>query len=71
LNRSPTSWRGVLGIEVEESHWMNDAVPRDPFVELGAHTIMTGWLPGYQDPEYYLRLLFQSTSRTNEVTVSR
>jgi ABC-type oligopeptide transport system substrate-binding subunit len=27
---------------------------------------MTGWLPGYPDPEYYLRLLFQSTSRTNE-----
>ena len=27
---------------------------------------ITGWLPGYPDPEYYLRLLFQSTSRTNE-----
>ena len=27
---------------------------------------VTGWLPGYPDPEYYLRLLFQSTSRTNE-----
>ncbi|MBV8562242.1 MAG: hypothetical protein JOZ56_04060, partial [Actinobacteria bacterium] len=27
---------------------------------------VTGWLPGYADPEYYLRLLFQSTSRTNE-----
>ena len=29
-------------------------------------TRITGWLPGYPDPEYYLRLLFQSTSRTNE-----
>ena len=27
---------------------------------------VTGWLPGYADPEYFLRLLFQSTSRTNE-----
>jgi ABC-type oligopeptide transport system substrate-binding subunit len=27
---------------------------------------VTGWLPGYADPEYFLRLLFQSDSRTNE-----
>ena len=27
---------------------------------------VTGWLPGYADPEYFLRLLFESTSRTNE-----
>jgi len=27
---------------------------------------ITGWFPGYADPEYFLRLLFQSTSRTNE-----
>jgi oligopeptide transport system substrate-binding protein len=26
----------------------------------------TGWLPGYADPEYILRLLFHSKSRTNE-----
>jgi oligopeptide transport system substrate-binding protein len=26
----------------------------------------TGWLPGYADPEYFLRLLFHSQSRTNE-----
>ena len=26
----------------------------------------TGWLPGYADPEYFLRLLFHSDSRTNE-----
>ena len=35
--------------------------------EVGEGAIrVTGWLPGYPDPEYYLRLLFQSTSRTNE-----
>ena len=27
---------------------------------------VTGWFPGYADPEYFLRLLFQSDSRTNE-----
>ena len=27
---------------------------------------VTGWLPGYADPEYFLRLLFQSDSRTND-----
>jgi ABC-type oligopeptide transport system substrate-binding subunit len=27
---------------------------------------ITGWFPGYPDPEYFLRLLFQSDSRTNE-----
>ena len=31
-----------------------------------ANIRITGWLPGYPDPEYFLRLLFQSTSRTNE-----
>jgi len=31
-----------------------------------ANVRVTGWLPGYADPEYFLRLLFQSTSRTNE-----
>jgi ABC-type oligopeptide transport system substrate-binding subunit len=31
-----------------------------------APIVFTGWLPGYADPEYILRLLFQSDSRTNE-----
>jgi ABC-type transport system substrate-binding protein len=47
------TWRETLGIEVE-------------LVEAGGDVVVKGWLPGYQDPEYYLRLLFQSTSRTNE-----
>jgi len=46
-------WREVLGLEVE-------------LVDDPAHVTLKGWLPGYPDPEYYLRLLFQSTSRTNE-----
>ena len=31
-----------------------------------APIVFTGWLPGYADPEYFLRLLFQSDSKTNE-----
>ena len=31
-----------------------------------AYLRVTGWLPGYADPEYFLRLLFHSDSRTNE-----
>jgi ABC-type oligopeptide transport system substrate-binding subunit len=27
---------------------------------------VAGWLPGYPDPEYYLRLLLHSDSKTNE-----
>lgn len=46
-------WRDVLGLEVEQ-------------VEADGDLTVKGWLPGYPDPEYYLRLLFQSTSRTNE-----
>ena len=30
-----------------------------------APIVITGWLPGYADPEYFLRLLFQSDSKTN------
>lgn len=31
-----------------------------------APIVVAGWLPGYPDPEYYLRLLLHSDSRTNE-----
>jgi len=30
-----------------------------------APIVITGWLPGYADPEYFLRLLFQTDSKTN------
>jgi ABC-type oligopeptide transport system substrate-binding subunit/class 3 adenylate cyclase len=55
LSAIASSWEDVLGRRV---------VVRP---EVGEGRIrITGWLPGYADPEYYLRLLFQSTSRTNE-----
>jgi oligopeptide transport system substrate-binding protein len=53
LGAVAASWRQTLELEVE-------------LVESDADVTVKGWLPGYPDPEYYLRLLFQSTSRTNE-----
>jgi peptide/nickel transport system substrate-binding protein len=60
------SWREVLGLEVEQRSWSATdlATMKDP--REFAPIVFTGWLPGYPDPEYILRLLFQSTSRTNE-----
>jgi oligopeptide transport system substrate-binding protein len=58
-------WRDVLGLEVDVASWSwrTTGAP-DRFAH--AQIVIAGWLPGYQDPEYYLRLLLQSTSRTNE-----
>jgi ABC-type oligopeptide transport system substrate-binding subunit/class 3 adenylate cyclase len=59
------SWGEVLGLEVELATWSwRSAATPDRFA--AAPIVIAGWLPGYQDPEYYLRLLLQSTSRTNE-----
>lgn len=59
------SWREVLGLTVDHRGWSTaeiaSTVPRSV-----APIYFTGWLPGYADPEYFLRLLFQSDSRTNE-----
>ena len=58
------AWREVLRVVVEVRTWSVNALPPRP-VEV-APIYFTGWLPGYGDPEYFLRLLFQSDSRTNE-----
>jgi ABC-type transport system substrate-binding protein len=50
-----SGWTEVLGLATSVLPFSEDAAVR-----------VTGWLPGYPDPEYFLRLLFQSTSRTNE-----
>jgi ABC-type oligopeptide transport system substrate-binding subunit/class 3 adenylate cyclase len=59
-------WRDVLGLEVDVHPWRAADVPT-----LGrpwdiAPLYLAGWLPGYPDPEYCLRLLLQSTAKTNE-----
>jgi ABC-type oligopeptide transport system substrate-binding subunit/class 3 adenylate cyclase len=60
------SWRDVFGDRVDAGWWSwADDELADPRVD-AAPLRVTGWLPGYADPEYFLRLLFQSTSRTNE-----
>jgi ABC-type oligopeptide transport system substrate-binding subunit len=59
-------WREVLGLEVEQRTWTWTTMVRLRDLREVAPIVFTGWLPGYADPEYILRLLFQSTSRTNE-----
>ncbi|HLY87131.1 MAG TPA: ABC transporter substrate-binding protein [Gaiellaceae bacterium] len=61
-------WRDVFGDRVSVSSWSwLDEEARSVGARIQTAPIrITGWLPGYPDPEYYLRLLFQSTSRTNE-----
>ncbi len=60
------SWREVLGLEIEPRAWTVASMPALRDLREVAPIVFTGWLPGYADPEYILRLLFQSTSKTNE-----
>src|SRR2546428_10473246 len=59
------SWRATLGLDVKVRPWTMETMALGKPWEL-APIYFTGWLPGYPDPEYYLRLLFHSDSRTNE-----
>ena len=59
------SWRATLGLHVEVRPWTMETMAVEKPWEL-APIYFTGWLPGYPDPEYYLRLLYHSDSRTNE-----
>jgi ABC-type transport system substrate-binding protein len=62
------TWRDVFGSRVAVRSWSweeEEAMSASGRVD-AANLRVTGWLPGYADPEYFLRLLFQSTSRTNE-----
>ena len=59
-------WRDVLGISIEVRTWSLAELATMPPPRQIAPIYFTGWLPGYADPEYFLRLLFQSDSRTNE-----
>ena len=62
------TWREVFGGQVVARSWSWE---EEEMRSIGgridsANLRITGWLPGYADPEYFLRLLFESTSRTNE-----
>jgi peptide/nickel transport system substrate-binding protein/oligopeptide transport system substrate-binding protein len=66
LERVAGMWSDVLGIQSEIKPWtIEQALTAAKMTDLG-RIYVTGWLPGYADPEYYLRLLFHSDSRTNE-----
>ncbi|MDP9226493.1 MAG: DUF4188 domain-containing protein, partial [Actinomycetota bacterium] len=54
------SWHEVLGLSVELRTWdLQQAMTlRQPWQF--APIAVAGWLPGYPDPEYYLRLLLHS-----------
>ena len=58
-------WKDVLGLEVELLPWSRADVLGARF-DWQAPIYIHGWLPGYPDPEYYLRLLLHSDSKTNE-----
>jgi ABC-type oligopeptide transport system substrate-binding subunit/class 3 adenylate cyclase len=58
-------WNEVLGLDVPVRPWtLEQALSIGDPTEM-APIVITGWLPGYADPEYFLRLLFQTDSKTN------
>ena len=64
-----SSWRDVLGLEVGLRTWTTETV--DEVAPLGrplelAPIAVLGWLPGYPDPEYCLRLILHSHAKANE-----
>ncbi|HMI99374.1 MAG TPA: ABC transporter substrate-binding protein [Gaiellaceae bacterium] len=63
------SWREVLGLDVGLRLWTAETV--DEVARTGrplelAPIAVLGWLPGYPDPEYCLRLILHSHANANE-----
>ena len=59
------TWKEVLDLDVPVRPWtLEQALAIGDPTEM-APIVITGWLPGYADPEYFLRLLFQTDSKTN------
>jgi ABC-type oligopeptide transport system substrate-binding subunit/class 3 adenylate cyclase len=59
-------WRDGLGIDVRLDLWPGHEPPAGSLLE-HAPIALFGWMPGYPDPEYMLRLLLHSEARTNAV----
>jgi oligopeptide transport system substrate-binding protein len=59
-------WEEVLGLKVAFRWWTNDEAVHLKTPWHLAPIALGGWLPGYPDPEYYLRLELHSDSKTNE-----
>src|SRR5439155_433438 len=60
------AWTEVLGLGVEITSWSVADAARGTNVRDLAPIVLAGWLPGYPDPEYFLRLLLHSDALTNE-----
>jgi oligopeptide transport system substrate-binding protein len=60
------SWRSVLGLDIELITWTIAQAAAGTNVKELAPVVLAGWLPGYPDPEYFLRLLLHSDAWTNE-----
>jgi ABC-type oligopeptide transport system substrate-binding subunit len=66
LDTVAATWNDVLGLDVRVESWSLERALTLKNIREVAPIVFTGWLPGYADPEYFLRLLFQSDSKTNE-----
>lgn len=60
-----TTWERALGIRVDVGELTPDRSRRLYTEKKWPPIVLTAWLPGYPDPEYYLRLLLHSDSKTN------
>jgi ABC-type oligopeptide transport system substrate-binding subunit/class 3 adenylate cyclase len=59
-------WQRELGLRVDIRSWTNEEAMAGVMPTGLAPAYYAGWLPGYPDPEYFLRLLLHSQSKTNE-----
>jgi ABC-type oligopeptide transport system substrate-binding subunit/class 3 adenylate cyclase len=68
LDAVAKSWEDVFGgaVSVRTWSWRSEEAMHSGGRPDTAYLRVTGWFPGYPDPEYYLRLLFHSDSLTNE-----
>jgi ABC-type oligopeptide transport system substrate-binding subunit/class 3 adenylate cyclase len=67
INAVADGWKEVLGLETVVHLWTLEEVFAGGLDPLSLGPIYwSGWLPGYPDPEYFLRLLLHSDSKTNE-----
>jgi oligopeptide transport system substrate-binding protein len=69
LDEITRSWREILDLEISVQEWTAESV--DEVAPLGrplelAPIAVLGWLPGYPDPEYCLRLILHSHAKANE-----
>ena len=69
LDEITRSWREILDLDVSVKKWtaetVDDVAPLGWPLELAPIAVL-GWLPGYPDPEYCLRLILHSHAKANE-----